>query len=468
MTQVTATEWELFRDTVRSKVTDVTWQNWLAALQTEGTEDNVLHLTAPSDFHLRWVFDKHLEVLEASARSVYGSDIVIDLSMNPDHEIPATPAADLEPTAGQPAGRQPVGEPPRLHQLPPRELDDQPEASRLLARYTFDHFVVGSSNQFAHAAAMAVAEQPGRHYNPLFIYGAAGLGKTHLLHAVGHHSIELNPRCVVRYVSSENFFNQFINGIRRKKMDEFKTRYRTTDVLLLDDVQFFEGKEQILEEFFHTFNSLYESGKQMVISSDRHPRNLASLEDRLRSRFEWGLLTDIQPPDVETRLAILRKNTDRVRQQFPEDVLRFIAENVHDNIRELEGALTRVTAYSTLTASAIDLAMAQQVLADLVPNSASRPLTPEDILRTTAAKFGFAVEDVTGPSRRAPLVLARQIAMYQCRELTSLSLPRIGALFGGRDHTTVMYAIGKVKSRMETDPDVFESVNKLSQELRRT
>ena len=461
MTQIATTEWGLFRDTVRSKVSDVTWQNWLSALEIHGSEGDVLRVTAPSEFHLRWVFDKHLDVLQASAETVYGPNVELDLTAEPTViDVPTFPtpeAPDLAPAEPRPAS-----------QLPPRDLDDRPEASRLLARYTFDHFVVGSSNQFAHAASMAVAEQPGLHYNPLFIYGAAGLGKTHLLHAVGHHSLELNPRCVVRYVSSENFFNQFINGIRRKKMDEFKARYRTTDVLLLDDVQFFEGKEQILEEFFHTFNSLYESGKQMVISSDRHPRNLSTLEDRLRSRFEWGLLTDIQPPDVETRLAILRKNTDAVRRQFPEDVLRFIAENVHDNIRELEGALTRVTAYSTLTASAVDLDMAHDVLSDLAPNSACRPLTPDDIMRAVAARFGFTDEELTGPSRRAPLVLARQIGMYQCRELTSLSLPKIGALFGGRDHTTVMYAITRVKSRMETDSDVFESVNKLSQELRRT
>ncbi len=328
--------------------------------------------------------------------------------------------------------------------------------------------MVGPSNRFAHAAAMAVAEQPGGHYNPLFIYGGAGLGKTHLLHAVGQHTLELRPSVAVRYASSENFFNEFIDGIRSKRMDEFKSRYRTTDVLLLDDVQFFEGKEQILEEFFHTFNNLYESGKQMVISSDRHPKHLSTLEDRLRSRFEWGLLTDIQPPDVETRIAILRKNAEFAPKPVPEGVLHFIAEHVQDNIRELEGALTRVTAYAALTDQAIDLDMAHDVLQDLTPSASQRPVTAVEILATTAASYGFSVGDLESPSRRQPLVLSRQVAMYLCRELTDLSLPKIGALFGGRDHTTVMHAIEKVKRLILTDHQVFERVTALSQQLRRT
>lgn len=455
MPQVTVSDWELFRDTVRSKVDDVVWQNWLSALEGDAVVSGELLLTAPSEFHVRWVVDKHLDVIEQSATSVFGEDVSIGLIASEHTSTPApVPASQLVTETTEPQQR-------------PSEVAP-PSSSKLLARYNFDQFVVGNSNRFAHAAAMAVAEQPGVHYNPLFIYGGAGLGKTHLLHAVGHHSLELHPQCVVRYVTSENFFNEFIDGIRRKRMDEFKARYRSADVLLLDDVQFFEGKEQVLEEFFHTFNTLYESGKQMVLGSDRHPRNLSTLEDRLRSRFEWGLLTDIQPPDVETRIAILRKNTDKVRGQFPEDVLEFIAENVVDNIRELEGALTRVTAYATLTKQTIDLSMAQEVLSDLVPSSSNKPLTPEDIVRSTAAQCGFTAEELTGPSRRAPLAQARQIAMYLCRELTSLSLPKIGRTFGGRDHTTVMYAIDKVKRLLETDQEVFKTVTELSQDLRRT
>ena len=463
MVQVTVSDWDLFRDTVRSKVDDVVWQNWLSALEGESVVSGKLLLTAPSEFHVRWVVDKHLDVIEQSVRSVFGDEVMVGLVVS-EHTTSQRTAVLLEEADPEPAASS--------HQNPATNLPMAPispanPSSKLLARYNFDQFVVGNSNRFAHAAAMAVAEQPGVHYNPLFIYGGAGLGKTHLLHAVGHHSLELHPRCVVRYVTSENFFNEFIDGIRRKRMDEFKSRYRSADVLLLDDVQFFEGKEQVLEEFFHTFNTLYESGKQMVLGSDRHPRNLSTLEDRLRSRFEWGLLTDIQPPDVETRIAILRKNTDRVRGQFPEDVLEFIAQNVVDNIRELEGALTRVTAYATLTNQVIDLPMAQEVLSDLVPASSSRPLTPEDILRSTAAQSGFTTEDLIGPSRRAPLAQARQIGMYLCRELTALSLPKIGALFG-RDHTTVMYAIDKVKRLLETDSEVFKKVSDLSQDLRRT
>ena len=459
--QMAVSDWDLFRDTIRSKVDDVVWQNWLSALEGDAVVSGTLLLTAPSEFHVRWVVDKHLDVIQQSAHSVFGDEVAVGLIASQHASVsPALPAPDPASSI------ESILTNSTAVRLPPPSAA-QP-SSKLLARYNFDQFVVGNSNRFAHAASMAVAEQPGVHYNPLFIYGGAGLGKTHLLHAVGHHSLELHPQCVVRYVTSENFFNEFIDGIRRKRMDEFKSRYRSADVLLLDDVQFFEGKEQILEEFFHTFNSLYESNKQMVLGSDRHPRNLSSLEDRLRSRFEWGLLTDIQPPDVETRIAILRKNTDKVRGQFPEDVLEFIAQNVVDNIRELEGALTRITAYTTLTKEIIDLPMAREVLSDLVLSSASRPLTPEDILRSTAAQCGFTTEELIGPSRRAPLARARQIGMYLCRELTVLSLPKIGTLFGGRDHTTVIYAIDKVKRLLETDSDVFKTVSDLSQDLRRT
>jgi chromosomal replication initiator protein len=403
---------------------------------------------------LQWVREKHIAVLEEVARSVFGPDR--ELLFDVDMTDATVGDSDLE----EEEEWQPVNTsgPPELASA----------ERRLQAKYTFDNFVVGQSNRFAHAAAMAVAEQPGGHYNPLFIYGGAGLGKTHLLHAVGHHALELRPGAVVRYVSSENFFNEFIDGIRKKRMDEFKARYRTTDVLLLDDVQFFERKEQILEEFFHTFNDLYEAGKQMVISSDRHPKHLATLEDRLRSRFEWGLLTDIQPPDVETRLAILRKNAEFAPKPVGADVLHFIAEHVQDNIRELEGALTRVTAYAALTNQSISFDMAQDVLQDLFPTASQRPVSAEDIINATAAAYGFTADDLRSPSRRQPLVLSRQVAMYVCREQTDLSLPKIGALFGGRDHTTVMHAIDKVKRLLLTDHQVFERVTALSQQLRRT
>lgn len=457
----TQTGWDVFRDTVRGNVPTVAWHNWLETLGEGERDADGLILIAPTDFHAQWVRDKYRDTLQTAAAVAYGSGVKIriiadDTAPNPPpepaetDEVPAPAMPDSTP-APRPAEGRPTSRPART----------------LNNRYRFDNFVVGPSNRFAHAAAMAVAEQPGAHYNPLFIYASAGLGKTHLLNAVGHHLLELQPQAVVRYNTSEAFFNEFIEGIRTKRMDAFKNRYRNTDLLLLDDVQFFEGKEQILEEFFHTFNALYEGGKQMVLTSDRHPRSLSSLEDRLRSRFEWGLLTDIQSPDIETRLAILRKNADLVPHWIPEDVLTFIATNVTNNIRELEGALTRISAFATLTQNTVDLDMAHSVLADLHPADADRPLGVTEIIERSAASFGFETEDVCGPSRRQPLVLARQVAMYLTRELTDLSLPKIGAEFG-RDHTTVMHAVDKIKRLIQTDHDVFERVNRLSRELRRT
>jgi len=442
-----------FSKELQSSVPSMTWHTWFAPLNFEFA-DGRLTVTAPSDLHARWIRDKHDALISETARRHFGdlevtyavSSLPYDPIMTPDNAVEADPlASTIEPNQVVPG-----------------------ERPRLTAKYTFEDFVVGQSNRFSWAAAMAVAEKPGQHYNPLFIYGGAGLGKTHLLHAVGHHSLELNPRAVVRYVSSENFFNEFIDGIRRKRMDTFKARYRTTDVLLLDDVQFFEGKEQILEEFFHTFNNLYESGKQMVISSDRSPKDLATLEDRLRSRFEWGLLTDIQPADVETRLAILRKNAEFAPKPVPESVLEFIALHVPDNIRELEGALTRVTAFAALTNQDISLEIAHEVLQDLMPTPDQRPPTADEIIAAAAASYGYSPDELAGPSRRQPLVLSRQIAMYLCRDLTDLSLPKIGRRFGGRDHSTVLYAVGKIRQLIQTDHEVFEKVNGLAQGLRKT
>jgi chromosomal replication initiator protein len=300
------------------------------------------------------------------------------------------------------------------------------------------------------------------------VYGAAGLGKTHLLQAIAQHCADLNPRLEVCYLTSEEFFNGFIDGIRRKRMDEFKARYRSVDMLLLDDVQFLEGKEQILEEFFHTFNSLYEAGKQLVFSSDRPPKSLSSLEDRIRSRFEWGLTTDIQPPDVETRLAILRKNAAFAPVVVPEPVLDFMANRVVDNIRELEGALTRVTAYAALTHQPIDLEMAEDVLQDLGPAHNAIPISPGRILAASSESFGVSISDLESPSRKQPLARARQVAMYVCRELTDLSLPKIGSLFGGRDHTTVLHGVNNVARLMKEDQQLFDRVTALLQSLRKS
>ncbi len=442
--------WDLFQNSIRSKVIPSTWHTWLARLKPELRPEG-LTLVAPSEFHLHWILDKHRPMLEEVFAGVYGPEAELRFdSLGDDVEIADDGDAPHHPETGQ-----------------QQELPMRPEQlARLVRKYRFDSFVVGQSNRFAWAASMAVAEQPGTQYNPLFIYGGAGLGKTHLLNAIGHHALQLYPDLAVRYVSSETFFTEFIDGIRRKRMDDFKQRYRTTDILLLDDIQFFEGKEQMLEEFFHTFNTLYESGKQMVISSDRHPRHLASLEDRLRSRFEWGLLTDIQPPDVETRLAILKRNAELAPQIVPPEVLDMIASIVSDNIRELEGALTRVTAFASLTDKAIDLDLAQKVLRDIAPGHEA-VIDGKQVFTAAARFFGTSEDELAGPSRRQPLVMNRQVAMYVCREQTDLSLPRIGELFGGRDHTTVIHAIEKVRRVMQSDRTVYDQVAELTQTLRK-
>jgi chromosomal replication initiator protein len=343
--------------------------------------------------------------------------------------------------------------------------DSQGEA-RLNPKYTFETFVIGSSNRFAHAAAVAVAEAPGKAYNPQLIYGDSGLGKTHLLHAIGHYVRSLYTGARVRYVSSEEFTNDFINAIRDDKAAQFQRRYRDVDVLLIDDIQFLEGKIQTQEEFFHTFNTLHNANKQIVISSDRAPKRLEALEDRLRNRFEWGLITDIQPPDLETRIAILRKKAATERLTAPPEVLEFIASKVQTNIRELEGALIRVTAFASLNRQPVDLSLAEIVLKDLIPEGSKPEVTASMIMGQTASYFGLSIDDLCGSSRSRVLVTARQIAMYLCRELTDLSLPKIGQQFGGRDHTTVMHAERKIRQLMSERRSVFNQVTELTNRIK--
>jgi chromosomal replication initiator protein len=333
-------------------------------------------------------------------------------------------------------------------------------------KYTFEAFVTGTSNRFAHAAAQAVAETPARSYNPLFIYGDAGLGKTHLLQAILHYVNAHYPSYQVRYVSTETFLNEFVEAIRTNTPSEFKRRYREIDVLLVDDIQFMEGKEGLQEEFFHTFNSLYQANRQIVLSSDRPPDSIPTLEDRLRSRFKMGLITDIQPPDLETRMAILRKKSESESRPIDEEVLTFIAENVTDNIRELEGALIRVTAYASLTQQALTVDLARHALADIIGNQQSRPITPKLIIEKTSEMFGFTVDEIKGASRRRPLVTARQIAMYAFRELTDLSYPAIAREFGGRDHTTVIHAVDKIGALMRERRQIYEQVTELIQTIK--
>ncbi len=340
------------------------------------------------------------------------------------------------------------------------------EQSQLNPRYVFETFVIGASNRFAHAAAVAVAEAPAKAYNPLFIYGESGLGKTHLLHAIGAYAKELYGSVRVRYVSSEEFTNDFINSIRDDKASVFQRRYRDLDVLLVDDIQFLENKERTQEEFFHTFNTLYNANKQIVISSDRPPKQLTTLEDRLRSRFEWGLITDIQPPELETRIAILRKKAAQDKLNAPDDVLEYIASKISSNIRELEGALIRVTAFASLNRQPVDMGLAEIVLKDLIPDQAGPEITSSTIMAQTASYFSLTLEDLCGTSRSRVLVNARQIAMYLCRELTELSLPKIGQTFGGRDHTTVMHADRKIRQLMAERRSIYNQVTELTTRIR--
>ena len=340
------------------------------------------------------------------------------------------------------------------------------EQSQLNPRYVFETFVIGASNRFAHAAAVAVAEAPAKAYNPLFIYGESGLGKTHLLHAIGAYAKELYGSVRVRYVSSEEFTNDFINSIRDDKASVFQRRYRDLDVLLVDDIQFLENKERTQEEFFHTFNTLYNAHKQIVISSDRPPKQLTTLEDRLRSRFEWGLITDIQPPELETRIAILRKKAAQDKLNAPDDVLEYIASKISSNIRELEGALIRVTAFASLNRQPVDMGLAEIVLKDLIPDQAGPEITSSTIMAQTASYFSLTLEDLCGTSRSRVLVNARQIAMYLCRELTELSLPKIGQTFGGRDHTTVMHADRKIRQLMAERRSIYNQVTELTTRIR--
>lgn len=428
----------------------------LGLLQNEGGATSLL-VAAPNAFakdvlesRLRTVVNEVLtNELGEKANIAVMVDETIELA-----DLPA-PTVAIETVAPRPGtGRD------------DESLRKSDEPSQLNARYIFETFVIGASNRFAHAAAVAVAEAPAKAYNPLFIYGESGLGKTHLLHAIGAYAKELYGNIRVRYVSSEEFTNDFINSIRDDKATAFQRRYRDLDILLVDDIQFLENKERTQEEFFHTFNTLYNANKQIVISSDRPPKQLTTLEDRLRSRFEWGLITDIQPPELETRIAILRKKAAQDKLNAPDDVLEFIASKISTNIRELEGALIRVTAFASLNRQVVDMGLAEIVLKDLIPNEINSEITAPTIMAQTAAYYSLTIDDLCGTSRSRALVNARQIAMYLCRELTELSLPKIGQTFGGRDHTTVMHADRKIRELMAERRAIYNQVNELTTRIK--
>ncbi|HUV09413.1 MAG TPA: chromosomal replication initiator protein DnaA [Acidimicrobiia bacterium] len=447
--------WEQAAPRVRSELAEATWHTWFQGVSPVRFEHDVLVLAVPNHLAAERIRSSYHSLLDDALGRVVGREIafeiLVDTSAGPSEPRPEDPAPEL------------LAEPAAPVTTTPAQSESIWASGTLNPRYTFDQFVIGASNRFAHAAALSVAEAPAQAYNPLFIYGPAGLGKTHLLHAIGHYVRSLYPKKRVRYVSTESFMNDFVEAIRdRTRMPVFKRRYRELDVLLIDDIQFLERTQELQEEFFHTFNQIHGEGGQIVISSDRSPKSIATLEDRLRSRFEWGLLTDIQSPEFETRLAILRKKAEAEHLGgIPDEVMGFIASNIHENIRELEGALIRVAAYSSLNRAPLSEEIARSVLADLLPTTKPREINANLILDETAKMFGWTVEDLCGKSRRRPLVTARQISMYVMRELTDFSYPRIAEAFGGRDHTTVMYAVDKIRTQMAERHTTFEQVNEL-------
>ena len=452
------TVWDAGAVALRAQLAEATWHAWFQGVRAVRLDGDVLVLAVPSTVACERIRSSYRGLLDDCLRDATGREIHVELLV----DTGARPPEQLDLDHGAAS----IADAP----VPTARTSSETTwaSGTLNERYTFDQFVIGASNRFAHAAALSVAEAPAQAYNPLFIYGPAGLGKTHLLHAIGHHVRAMFPRKRVRYVSTESFMNDFVEAIRdRTRMPVFKRRYRELDVLLIDDIQFLERTQELQEEFFHTFNQIHNEGGQIVISSDRSPKSIATLEDRLRSRFEWGLITDVQPPEFETRLAILRKKAEAEHLGgIPDEVLAFIATHIRDNIRELEGALIRVAAYSSLNRAPLSEEVARKVLADLLPATQPREITSDLILDETAKMFGWTVDDLCGKSRRRPLVTARQIGMYVMRELTDFSYPRIAEAFGGRDHTTVMYAVDKIKQQMTEKHIIFEQVNELITRIR--
>jgi chromosomal replication initiator protein len=435
--------WTEVSGRLKGALNDTTYETWFGDVSSRELTDEAFVLSVPNDFTRDWIEGHFLDLIGAAVRDAAGSERRIKLAVEQEVE-PSGPLTQEQAAPTRPA------------------FD-------MTQKYTFDSFVIGSSNRFAHAAALAVAEAPAQAYNPLFIYGGTGLGKTHLLQAIGQYVGAHSKKLSVRYITSETFMNDFINSLRDKRIEGFKQRYRTYDLLLIDDIQFLEHKERIQEEFFHTFNSLYEAGRQIVISSDRPPREISTLEERLRSRFEWGLITDIQPPDLETRIAILRKKvkTDGIHVPDPQ-VLTFIAGRVSTNIRELEGALTRVVAFSSLTARPMTVELAQDVLKDVFPQGEAPEVSIERIQTAVTERFGLSMEELCGDRRSQNIVYPRQVAMYLSRELTDASLPKIGREFGGRDHTTVIHATSKIARMIREDRSVYNLVQELTARIKQT
>lgn len=433
--------WEKSLELLKDEVTEISYNTWIKTITPVDVDQNTILLGAPADFHRDLLESRYNYLIQQTIKKATNRNFDIRFI------VPSSESA-IESTKAWQGGE-----------------DENQLSSVLNPKYTFDTFVIGSSNQLAHAASLAVAEAPAKSYNPLFIYGGVGLGKTHLMHAIGHYISSKNKATKINYVSSEKFTNELINAIRDDKNESFRNRYRNIDILLIDDIQFIAGKERTQEEFFHTFNALYESNKQIIISSDKPPREIATLEERLRSRFEWGLQADIQPPDFETRIAILKKKAQAENFEIPDEVYAFIADNIESNIRELEGALIRVIAFSSLVKSEITIDLAKETLKDILVANKSRIINSELIIDVVARHFSIKPEDFKSKKRNREIAFPRQIAMFLTRDLTDMSLPQIGFEFGGRDHTTVMHAVSKISAELETSYEIRRAIEELRRNI---
>ena len=440
--------WQETLEKLKTELTRPSFETWLSSTQLLDIEGDTLVISVPNDFAKDWLESRYASLIRSSVQSLLGHSVSLRFVIPAPEEDSLTPEPVLKECKADTLLKQ-----------------NEPLPNFLISKYVFDTFVIGNSNRFAHAAALAVAESPAKSYNPLFIYGGVGLGKTHLMHAIGHHILQRSPNTRVLYVSSEKFTNELIDSIRDEKALEFRNHYRNVDILLIDDIQFLAGKERTQEEFFHTFNALHEANKQIIISSDRPPKEIPTLEDRLRSRFEWGLITDIQAPDLETRIAILRKKAKIENLQVPNEVMVYIADKIHTNIRELEGALIRVIAFASLSSMPITAEVAMEALKDILPTNNTRQITIDDIQKGVAEYFHLSPSEFKAKRRTRAVAFPRQIAMYLSRQLTDCSLPKIGEEFGGRDHTTVMHAQDKISQALQTDPLLEKRVNEIIQRI---
>lgn len=442
--------WQKTLATLETKLSKPSFETWFKSTKPVSFESNTLIVSVPNDFARDWLESRYSHIIKETLAALTMSEVAVKFV------IPQVFDESLYENSPKPVP---------ANSTPNGNAGEEFIPSALNPKYTFDTFVIGAGNRFAHAASLAVAEAPAKAYNPLFIYGGVGLGKTHLMHAIGHYVLDTNPSAKVVYISSEKFTNEFINAIRDNRPIDFRNKYRNVDVLLIDDIQFLAGKEQTQEEFFHTFNALHEENKQIIISSDRPPKEIPTLEDRLRSRFEWGLITDIQPPDYETRIAILRKKARAEALDIPNDVISHIANKIDTNIRELEGALIRVVAYSSLINRDLSAELAAEALKDIIPSNKPKQITIHDIQKVVGEHFDMKLEDFKAKKRTKAIAFPRQIAMFLARELTDFSLPKIGDEFGGRDHTTVIHAHEKIAKELQSDFTLRQTVEALKEKL---